>query len=518
MGKRTVYTKITPLPSNVPRQLALDMLHSHAEMIKLNPLVTDVKVIDAPRDAASDEFFSQWYEITEIITWGLGMKKKISFKGVFHDQPWGLQTHTYAPMGTDLRQKFRIGGNQPGEPRETRELGIDTPADGLYLREDVEIICSVPLTASFVKKETKAATGTMIERLTRKAELLDEGKLHAMFENGRLKTSKPSQGPTFSENQVPSPGSPPGSPRPYGSPSFPPDSTFSPATDEKGFGRYRDIIARRESQRYSSYGPQYQQAGYNVPPQYSRPELSGIVEMPGSFYQPDQNAGLGLYPPPLKPNSGGQVFRSELPGDFQHTSLTPARGHPSPDQSQHYQHYPSPNLSQASSNPNMPSRNSSMSINSSNYKTSNPDYPNQYPQQTHPAYRNSSGPPSSQIADWQRDLSQASSEDPNSIRNSTYSNRSSQPPVEPDHQRFSQLSIQATPSSYTSPDPNAHALQSEHGMPSSGKSPDPNKHCYELAQQAAPGAGQISNCPVCHKFDGDEAAVSHHVSTAHGFK
>lgn len=421
-------------------------------------------------------------------------------------------------MGTDLRQKFRIGGNQPGEPRETRELGIDTPADGLYLREDVEIICSVPLTASFVKKETKAATGTMIERLTRKAELLDEGKLHAMFENGRLKTSKPSQGPTFSENQVPSPGSPPGSPRPYGSPSFPPDSTFSPATDEKGFGRYRDIIARRESQRYSSYGPQYQQAGYNVPPQYSRPELSGIVEMPGSFYQPDQNAGLGLYPPPLKPNSGGQVFRSELPGDFQHTSLTPARGHPSPDQSQHYQHYPSPNLSQASSNPNMPSRNSSMSINSSNYKTSNPDYPNQYPQQTHPAYRNSSGPPSSQIADWQRDLSQASSEDPNSIRNSTYSNRSSQPPVEPDHQRFSQLSIQATPSSYTSPDPNAHALQSEHGMPSSGKSPDPNKHCYELAQQAAPGAGQISNCPVCHKFDGDEAAVSHHVSTAHGFK
>ncbi|RMX82522.1 hypothetical protein D0869_05994, partial [Hortaea werneckii] len=83
MGKRHVYTKVTPLPSNIPRQLALDMLHSHSEVIQLNPLVTGVKAINAPRDAARDEFFSQWYEISEIITWGPGLKKRINFKGVF---------------------------------------------------------------------------------------------------------------------------------------------------------------------------------------------------------------------------------------------------------------------------------------------------------------------------------------------------------------------------------------------------------------------------------------------------
>ncbi|TKA83611.1 hypothetical protein B0A55_00418, partial [Friedmanniomyces simplex] len=120
MGKRTVYTKITPLPSHIPRQLALDMLHSHEEVIKLNPLVTGVKKIEAPRDARSDEFFSQWYEISEIITWGFGLRKKISFKGCFHNQPWGLQSHVYAPMGVDMRNKYRIGGNQPGEEREAR--------------------------------------------------------------------------------------------------------------------------------------------------------------------------------------------------------------------------------------------------------------------------------------------------------------------------------------------------------------------------------------------------------------
>lgn len=49
MGKRIVYTKITPLPSNVPRQLAIELLHSHEEVIELNPLVTGVKRIEAPR-------------------------------------------------------------------------------------------------------------------------------------------------------------------------------------------------------------------------------------------------------------------------------------------------------------------------------------------------------------------------------------------------------------------------------------------------------------------------------------
>jgi hypothetical protein len=198
LGKRIVYTKITPLPSNVPRQLALDLLHEHKEIIRMNPHITGVRTIEPPSHAASGEYFSNWYEITKIITWGF--KKRTSFNGCFHDQPWGMQSHILAPTNTDIRQTYRIGGNQPGEPREPREVGIDTPLDGLYLREDVSITCQVPLTARSVKKEIEDASAAIVKRLQRKIELLDEGKLHAMFEDGNLKTAKPSYwAPTFDQ-------------------------------------------------------------------------------------------------------------------------------------------------------------------------------------------------------------------------------------------------------------------------------------------------------------------------------
>ena len=103
MGKQIVYTQITPLPSNVPRLLAVDLLHSHKEFMQLNPLVTGLESIDPPRNAASDEYFSNWYDITEVITWGCGLKKKISFQGCFHDQPYGLQTHIFRPYHPQSR-------------------------------------------------------------------------------------------------------------------------------------------------------------------------------------------------------------------------------------------------------------------------------------------------------------------------------------------------------------------------------------------------------------------------------
>lgn len=148
MPKKVAYTNITPIPRHIPRQLAIDMLHSHGEIIELNPLVTEHHPIKAPRDAPADEFFSVWHEISERIQYIPGTGKfgsgKISFKGVFHDMPWGLQTHIYAPAGVDLRNKWQIRGNQPGEPPEHRELGSAAPLEGLYLREDVEIVSLFP--------------------------------------------------------------------------------------------------------------------------------------------------------------------------------------------------------------------------------------------------------------------------------------------------------------------------------------------------------------------------------------
>ncbi|KKF94249.1 ABC1 family protein [Ceratocystis platani] len=102
-------------------------------------------------------------------------------------------THIYAPMGIDLRNTYRIAGNEPGERPEPAELGLlslGAPRDGLYLREDIVIRCNITL-MSFVRGQMKAASKQVVQRFIKKAELLDTGALQAMFENGRLRTLNP---------------------------------------------------------------------------------------------------------------------------------------------------------------------------------------------------------------------------------------------------------------------------------------------------------------------------------------
>ena len=55
LRKKETYTVTTAIPGFIPRQLALDILHSHSEVITLNPLVLDHKPIPAPRNAAADD-------------------------------------------------------------------------------------------------------------------------------------------------------------------------------------------------------------------------------------------------------------------------------------------------------------------------------------------------------------------------------------------------------------------------------------------------------------------------------
>ncbi|KIW06115.1 uncharacterized protein PV09_03282 [Verruconis gallopava] len=215
MRKKINYTTCTPIPSYIPRQLAIELLHSHGEIITVSPLVLSYKPIKPPANAPADEYYSSWYEIEERVQFIPGVGKmgasKIKFNGCFHDLPWGLQTHVYAPAGVETRNKYRIAGNQPGEPREPVEMGIGAPPEGLYLREDVEIKCNFTM-ASFVKKEQMAASKVLIERMLKKAELLEEGVLQAMFENGRIKTLNPNDRTTTFPGHLP-PGAP-ASPRP----------------------------------------------------------------------------------------------------------------------------------------------------------------------------------------------------------------------------------------------------------------------------------------------------------------
>jgi hypothetical protein len=272
MKKKTTYTHITPIPSFIPRQLAIDMLQSHGEIIELNPLVTGFEAIKAPRNAPADEFYASWYEISQRIQYIPGIGKlgsgAVKFNGCFHDMPWGLQTHTYAPAGVDLRNKWQICGNQPGEPPETRELGLGAPPEGLYLREDIEIKCNVTM-ISFVKKEMQAASKKMVERIIKKAELLDAGVLQGMMENGKLKTHNPAdRRGTDHKSPQPSPT------QPYQMPMSP---TRSPTFPQNQLGHNN-----RASQQY-------------VPPHQLLGQNNIVMELPGDYYHPQQSPGM-LHP------------------------------------------------------------------------------------------------------------------------------------------------------------------------------------------------------------------------------
>lgn len=132
--KQTVFTTITPLPSYISRDIVVETLHNHKEMIELNPLVINFARCKPPSFAPADEFHTIWYELTDRISYLPGglLHGNVSYKGCFHDLPRGLQTHVYAPTGLDIRDKWTVCGNMPGEPRETIELGLpEAPQGGI---------------------------------------------------------------------------------------------------------------------------------------------------------------------------------------------------------------------------------------------------------------------------------------------------------------------------------------------------------------------------------------------------
>ncbi|KAK4145950.1 uncharacterized protein C8A04DRAFT_35251 [Dichotomopilus funicola] len=316
LRRKDTFTVITPIPGFIPRQLAIDILHSHSEVITLNPLVIDHKPIPAPQNAETDEFYSTWYEITERIQVVPGIGKMgsstIRFNGCFHDMPWGLQTHIYAPAGIDLRNKYRIAGNQPGvETPEVPEIGLKglgAPSDGLYLREDIEIKGNVTV-LSFAKSQLKKAGGEMVKRIIKKAELLDAGVLQAMIEDGKLKTINPAdrsggiKSPTLSPvsprfpqsvNSTPPPGSPP---IPYQVPRI-----------QSSYGQYQRP-GTASSQGHGPYQPPPQMV-QELPATGPSASTHAPIEMPGDFYhatpnlQPDQRSSYQQFGTQPHPHGG----------------------------------------------------------------------------------------------------------------------------------------------------------------------------------------------------------------------
>ncbi|KAL1846832.1 hypothetical protein Plec18170_008974 [Paecilomyces lecythidis] len=176
MSKRSVFTTVTPLPPYITRDTVVETLHNHSEMIELNPLVIKHGRCKPPPVATADEFHCIWYELTDRISYLPGgmVTGKVSYKACFYDLPRGLQTHVYAPAGLDIKEKWSVCGNMPGEPREPVELGLaNAPREGLYLREDVDMRCNIVMT-NFVKRTLKKAHQVLVDRLVVKADIIKE--------------------------------------------------------------------------------------------------------------------------------------------------------------------------------------------------------------------------------------------------------------------------------------------------------------------------------------------------------
>lgn len=367
--KKEIFTVITPIPGFIPRQLAVDILHSHSEVITLNPLVLEHKPIPAPRDAQADEFYSTWYEITERIQYIPGMGKMgsgtIKFNGCFHDMSWGLQTHIYAPMNVDLRNKYRIAGNQPGvEPPEQPEIGLKAlgaPADGLYLREDIEIKCNVAV-VGFVKGQLQKAGKEMVARIIKKAELLDAGVLQGMIEDGKLRTLNPSDRSSTIKSPIPSPTQlyhQPGTPKipspmaasvPY---QVPRPQSYMPGYNRPNTAGSQAHSYQGQQQQPQEYAPHNSQQLAPMELQASEPNVipATAVEMPGDFeyYQPQPSPGLAPHPP-ATPSSLSQRRDSTKSGG----SEAPRFNSPDPSQSgrwsaNDFQSQPSQNQSRPTS-------------------------------------------------------------------------------------------------------------------------------------------------------------------------
>lgn len=302
MSKRTQFTTVTALPAGISRQTVLETLHSHVEMIDLNPLVTERHPCKPPSNASAEEFHCVWYEITDKIHYLPGglYSGAVKFNACFHDLTNGLQTHIFAPMGVNIRGRWTLGGSLPGEPIEPVELGVGMPKTGLWLREDVDLRCNVFL-ASFVKKQTKTAHKTLVDRLVEKAHLKEAADHNALLA-WRSSIHPYSQAESVSDGQSVVSSSPHQTPRqPY-------RSSFS-----GGAFNGQEIDRRSQDMRVSSSQPSpYYQAADPAYKLASQAHMS--VELPS--HHPQHSIETAVHQPPMELEAPHQPAREPEPSPF----------------------------------------------------------------------------------------------------------------------------------------------------------------------------------------------------------
>lgn len=285
MSKRTVFTTVTALPANITRQTVLETLHTHLEMIDLNPLVEERHPIKPPPEAAAEELQCQWYSLTDRVSYLPGgfMTGKVSYNACFHDLKNGLQTHCYAPMGLNIRGKWTLGGSLPGEPVAPVELGLGVPISGLYLREDVDMRCNIMMT-SFVKKTLKRAHSHLVDRLLVKAQIEDAA------ENNRLINEKTLLQPAFTGSQA--------------------STTYSPASE---YSDDQSMIDARRDPRHYSVAPQ-------IPPVQQRNPSFSVRGPENPDFRDKTSYEQSMYPKALSVRSSSASYTESSNGGSVHGS------------------------------------------------------------------------------------------------------------------------------------------------------------------------------------------------------
>lgn len=324
MSKRTVFTTVSPLPAGISRQVVLAFLHNHLEMIDLNPLVKERHPIRTPpQRMTEDEKDCVWYSLTDRIDYLPGGKVSgdISYSCAFHNLQNGVQTHCFAPLGVDIREKWTLCGSLPGEPPEPVELGLGAPSSGLYIREDCDLRCNLLMT-SFVKKNLKRSHATLVQHLVQKSQIVSSSGLESEVSSVTMTI------PWSTPNHTSTSSSPPSySPRTSYSggysrveigTSLSPQSSHPIINDYKPARRlsfqdeeqnnHENISVKSNKYRpYSQYDARSQPSPLQVPFALRVPMGPAPAELPDSNAQPSKytlpppaHVDPALYPTPLR--------------------------------------------------------------------------------------------------------------------------------------------------------------------------------------------------------------------------
>ena len=254
-------------------------------MIDLNPLVTERHPIKPPSEATAEEYHCQWYSVTDKVNYLPGglYSGSVTFNVCFHDLSDGLQSHIYAPMGLNMKGRWTLGGSLPGEPRQAVEIGLGVPKTGLWLREDVEMKVNVVMGA-FVKKTTKKAHSTLVQRLVQKAHLIEAEVHNSRLAEQSFRDSYPMGFHSGATSPTPQPSDQDTTSMRSGSGRYSEDrSVVSGGSHDRYSYTGNPPIANPSKSRYSDYNPRPSVRTSNsypaVAPLFSRP-ANFAVELP----------------------------------------------------------------------------------------------------------------------------------------------------------------------------------------------------------------------------------------------